>query len=35
VSGSSAAAALASVGKAPTNPARLAILKKSRRVQDL
>src|SRR4029453_11105534 len=35
VSGSSAAAALASVGKAPSNPARPASFKKSRRVQDL
>ena len=35
VSGSSEAAALASVGKAPSNPARPASFKKSRRVQDL
>src|SRR3989440_8538169 len=35
VSGSSAAAALASVGKAPSNPVRPASFRKSRRVQDL
>src|SRR5262249_16166891 len=35
VSGSSAAAALASVGKAPSNPARPVSFRKSRRVQDV
>src|SRR5215475_14070956 len=35
VSGSSPAATLASVGKAPSNPARPVSFKKSRRVQDL
>jgi hypothetical protein len=35
VSGSNAATALASVGNALSKPARLAIFKKSRRVQDL
>src|SRR5215472_8063028 len=34
VSASSAAAALGNVGKAPSNPARPASFKKSRRVQD-
>jgi hypothetical protein len=35
VSGSTAAAALASVGTTPSNPARPASFKKSRRVHDL